>query len=233
VRTEAKVIRPGAVEVLISSPPIEAPPDLEPVIQRLWEEERSVRPSIVNGSIVCFRAIDADRIDACLAEYRLFVARERDQDVRGRLELRAIGVSGIVVLPSGEVMVARRSADVTEYPGAWELAPSGSVPASMVAEDGRVDTLAALLMELEEETGIDRRGVASTKALGLVWDSSQDGFDVCYELRLADGMLPSAFSGTEYRDLQALTAPEAARLFKTTDQAVPTSRAVMELWQQQ
>jgi len=233
VSQTATVIERGAVEVFVSAPPLAAPPDLEPVIQRLWEAEQSARPSIVNGTIVCVRAIDGGRIDACLAEYRLFVARERDKDVRRRLALRAIGVSGIVVLSTGELLVARRGEDVTEYPGAWELAPSGSVPASAVADDGRVDTLGSLLVELQEETGIERQSVATARPLGLVWDSSQDGFDVCYELRLAKSVPFSTLAGAEYRDLQALAPAEATHLFATTDAGVPTSRALIELWQQQ
>jgi len=229
VTAGVEVVRRGALELFVSGPPMQAPAELEGRIQELWEAEKAVRPSIVNGSIVCFGARTGGRVDARLAEYRLFIARERDSSIRLRLGLQAIGVTGVVVDSAGKILVGHRGADVTEYPGALELVPSGSLASDSVGENGRVDTLGALLSELEEETGIERASVASVVPLGMLRDTDQDGFDICYELHLAAGATLSAFAAGEYRDLALLDGSEVAALIADGRPAVPTSRALLEL----
>jgi 8-oxo-dGTP pyrophosphatase MutT (NUDIX family) len=223
----AEVVWAGPVELAISHAPTELPAELEARVQELWDAEREQRP-VVNGSIACVESMQDGRIEGRLAEYRLFIARERSAELRDRLQLQPIGVSGVVVFPNGDVLLGRRSEEVTEYPGAWELVPSGAVGGDAVGADGRVDTLAVLLTELEEETGIRREAVVAARPLGVVHDPGQDGFDICYELRLSGEAELPASDSSEYGELRVLSAEEAELLMRA-GAVVPASRTILAL----
>jgi hypothetical protein len=116
---------------------------------------------------------------------------------------------------------------MTEYGGAWELVPSGGVEPRRAGADGIVDVTGALLGELEEEAGVPGEAVVETVPLGLVHDLGQDGYDVCFALRLRvapAGLLP------EYEETALVSARDAEAWLDATGRAVvPTSRVILEL----
>jgi 8-oxo-dGTP pyrophosphatase MutT (NUDIX family) len=174
--------------------------------------------------------IQGNRVLTRPCPYRLFVARERDDGLRAELGIRALGVSGVLLVganAAAEVVLGRRAASVTEYRGAWELVPSGGVDPRRARADGDVDVTAALLDELEEEAGLPVDAVAELIPLGLVHDLCQDGYDVCFALRLREAppvLLP------EYDETALVSAREAAAWLRAPGRAVvPTSNAILEL----
>ena len=170
----ATVVRRGPIRVVLAGPPLEPPDELRERIDELWEEERRVRPGLVDGTMICVNAVEGDRVLTRPCAYRLFVARERDAALRERLGVRALGVSGVLLIGGdrGErsVVLGCRSVDVTEYSGAWELVPSGGIEPGRAGRDGIVDVEAALFAELEEEAGLRRGDVLEMVPLGLVHD---------------------------------------------------------------
>jgi hypothetical protein len=226
----AAVVRRGRVEVFLDGPTLEPPPELRARVDELWERERQARPSLVDGTILSVSEIEGARVTVRACPYRLFVARERDEDVRSALGLRALGVSGVLLVgPDGapSVVFGRRARDVTEYGGAWELVPSGGLDAARAGPDGSVDVGGALLAELEEEAGVSRDAVAETLPLGLVHDLAQDGYDVCFALRLRDEPRDGL---PEYEETELVPGGEAAAWLDDAGRAVvPTSRAILDL----
>ena len=227
----AAIVHRGAVRVFLTEPPLESPPELRRRVDELWERERQARPGLVDGSIVSVSEIRGDRVLARACPYRLFVARECDALLRATLGVRALGVSGVLLVGAyggtRSVVLGRRAWDVTEYPGAWELVPSGGVEPRRAGADGIVDVSAALLDELEEEAGVSKEAVAETVPLGLVHDLGQDGYDVCFALSLREA--PS-LQLLEYDETALIPATEAdAWLAATAGVVVPTSRAILEL----
>ena len=186
----AEIVQRGEVSVVLAGPPLEPPPELRDRVDDVWERERRKRPEVFDGTIVSVSDIDSERVLTRACPYRLFVARERDAGLRAALGVRALGVSGVLLVGADgsapRVVVGRRAAGVTEYEGAWELVPSGGVDPRRAGADGIVDVTGALLAELEEEVGVSREAVVETVPLGLVHDRGQDGYDVCFALRLRD-----------------------------------------------
>jgi 8-oxo-dGTP pyrophosphatase MutT (NUDIX family) len=227
----AVVVRRGAVSVVLSDPPLEPPEDLRERVDELWEQERRVRPGLVDGSVISVSAVDGDRVVTRPCSYRLFVARERDTALRERLAVRALGVSGALLIGSDDgarsVLLGRRSTDVTEYGGAWELVPSGGIEPARAGRDGAVDVESALLAELEEEAGIQRDTVVDVVPLGLVHDIAQDVYDVCLALRVREAP-PERLS--EYEESVLVPAHDARAWLDAQKRAVvPASRALLAL----
>jgi hypothetical protein len=231
--TGAEIVSLGEVRVVLAGPPLEAPSPLRHRVDELWESERRRRPELVDGTIVSVSDIDGDRVLTCACPYRLFVARERDEELRAALGVRALGVSGVLLVGADgsapAVVLGRRASGVTEYAGAWELVPSGGVDPRLAGANGIVDVAAALLDELEEEAGVPSEAVVETVPLGLVHDLGQDGYDVCFALRIRDA--PTGLR-SEYVETALVSAREAgAWLAETGCAVVPTSLVILELAQ--
>ncbi len=221
---------------LVAAPPLdfrfsgddlEVPAELRGRIDELWLEEKSARPSVHDGTLLSVRDVRGGVVTVCRCSYRHLVAQERDETIRQRLGIQALAVSGIVVLGAADsrVLVGRRSQDVTEYPGAWELIPSGGVGWERVGGDGGIDVLGALLEELEQEAGIPGEAVATARCVGLVHDVTQGGYDVCFVLEVPDAE-PSR--RPEYADMAVVPVSEARRLIER-EESVPTSRVLLDL----
>jgi 8-oxo-dGTP pyrophosphatase MutT (NUDIX family) len=229
--TGAEIVHRGEVRVVLAGRPLEPPPELRGRIDELWERERLARPELVEGTIVSVSDIEGGRVLTRTCSYRLFVARERDAALRATLGVRALGVSGVLLVGENgsapTVVLGRRATSMTEYGGAWELVPSGGVEPRRAGADGIVDVTGALLDELEEEAGVRGEAVVETVPLGLVHDLGQDGYDVCFALRLRDapaGLLP------EYEETALVSARDAEAWLDATGRAVvPTSRVILEL----
>lgn len=214
--SDAELLWRGEVELVVEEGPVPIPAELEERIEVIWTAELARRPSVVDGTVLTVERVVSGRVVAKRCPYKVFVARERDPDIRRSLRIRALGVSGVVVTEDGRVVVGRRAETVTEYPGAWELVPSGGIAESATP-------LAALLAELQEEVGIGDDEVADVEAIGLIHDHAQDGFDICFLLRVVGDAAPSG----EYGQL-ALVSPGEARELLARGPAVPTSRVLLE-----
>jgi 8-oxo-dGTP pyrophosphatase MutT (NUDIX family) len=227
----AEIVHRGEVRVVLAEPPLEPPPELRDRVDELWERERLARPELVDGTMISVSDIEGDRVLTRACSYRLFLARERDAALRVTLGVRALGVSGILLVGGNgsapAVVLGRRAAGMTEYAGAWELVPSGGVEPRRADANGIVDVTGALLDELEEEAGVPSEAVVETVPLGLVHDLGQDGYDVCFALRLRDAP-PALLS--EYEETALVSARDVAAWLDAAERAVvPTSPMILEL----
>jgi hypothetical protein len=226
--TAARLVALPPLEFRFSGDDLKVPAELCERIDELWLREQSARPSVHDGTLLSVQDVRGGVVTVCRCSYRHFIARERDETIRRRLGVRALAVSGIVVLGAADdrrILVGRRSPDVTEYPGAWELVPSGGVGWERVGGDGGIDVLGALFAELEQEAGIPGEAVAAARCVALVHDVAQDDYDVCFVLDAPDAT-PSRRQ--EYAETAVVPVAEAQRLIERAD-SVPTSRVLLGL----
>ena len=224
----ARLVAAPPLDFHFSGEDLEVPLELCGRIDELWVQEQLARPSVHEGTLLSVQNVRDGLVTVCRCSYRHFVAHQRDRTIRRRLGIRALAVSGIVVVhAAGErlVLIGRRSPDVTQYPGAWELIPSGGVESERVDHDGRVDVLGALLDELEQEAGIEPEAIDATHCVGLVHDMEQDGYDVCFIVSAPDAT-PSP--RPEYVETAVVPIAEARRLLER-EGSVPTSLVLFNL----
>jgi 8-oxo-dGTP pyrophosphatase MutT (NUDIX family) len=143
-----------------------------------WLEQVSRRP-MHDGQLVSVRSwrsvTGGAEVCATLIPYRWWIAqRHRAID----LHVQPLAICGLSMDPDGRVLIGRR-AQMLDYPGRWELVPSGGCE---VLSDGTVNPMTDAIRELEEESGLT---ALSAQMLGLTLDPSNGVFEVALLLRVA------------------------------------------------
>jgi beta-phosphoglucomutase-like phosphatase (HAD superfamily) len=203
------------------------PPALTAEVERRWRAATAAHAHLHDSAVLCCtgREVDARRavVHATAVPYRFVHASVEDPALD--LALEPMGVSGRVVDESGRTLLGRRRA-VTEYPGHWELVPSGSVDATR--PDGGADATALLLDELREETGLPPAGFG-TRPLGLVTDRAHGVLDLCYELTPPPGAGIEAARATGEHDVLRVVPVRDAGPALAGEPLIPTSRLLLVL----
>ncbi len=160
--------------------PLLISPCLQEKVDKLWEEERRKNSHLFDGVIFSAVDISSTRLLGHWVSYRYALAVYRQPLLAEELRVNPVAVNGFSVA-SGHVLLARREANVSQYPGCWELAPSGGIDPK-AASGTSIDYRCALLTELEEETGIDRAQVTSIDPFVLVFDSLTGSWEMVLKM---------------------------------------------------
>lgn len=189
-------------------------------VERAWHDLCAQNPRYFNGDILVFDGFDADT-GVVLAR----VDQYKHHAVRSTIDL---GISLLavtaVVIARGKLLVGRRSSRSHDYPGMWELGPSGGVD---VPEDS--DTLdrralhAEVLREVREEAGIER--IDSLRGPGcVVHDPLAGSSDLVVEVLLDTP--PVLRTNWEYNDTRWVTLDELIAWCEAKpDEIIPTTIA--------
>lgn len=190
----------------------------EEAAERAWAAAGERSPDLFDGELlgVVDWRVDGGvlRVAARLWRYRDLIAGREG----ARPPIRPLGVSAIACSPDG-YLVGRRARDVTQYPGRWEFAGSGTLPGGVAPED-HVRT------ELAEETGIDPGSIRELAPIGMIEDLDDDCYDLCYRVELAE-LDPGSLRPSEYSELRVVPRAEAAEL--AAGGAVPTMTGLLSL----
>jgi 8-oxo-dGTP pyrophosphatase MutT (NUDIX family) len=155
-------------------------------------------------------------ISAEVVPYRWWIAQRRGYR---DLNVRPLAVCGVSIDASGRVLIGRRSGSF-DYPGRWELVPSGSCE---VQADGTVDPLADARRELAEESALD---AGAAEMVGLVEDPAVGVFEALVVLRVSPGTSPIV--GAEHDSLLFVEPRQLMRY----DPIPPAAEAVAMLLEQ-
>jgi 8-oxo-dGTP pyrophosphatase MutT (NUDIX family) len=191
-------------------------------------------PGLTDGRLLVYQGHDAAGpipvVRAARTRYRFFWADWH----RPERTILPLAVSGAVSVADarGEVfLIGRRAPGVTQYPGWWELLPSGGLDAEAAA-DGSVDYQAQLQRELTEETGLTEDLVTSSCPLALIFDPGEKVVDLGVRMTLAldrESVMGRLAPGTEYDAFQLLSETELSSLAGTEPGLVPTSLTLLDL----
>jgi 8-oxo-dGTP pyrophosphatase MutT (NUDIX family) len=214
-------------------------------VESLWRKELERRsPSLFNGSLANMIGWSLDtsadepsiHVRVHFIEYKAFLAKRINP--RLPLPVRAVGVSGLCYRTVDEahlVLVAQRGDDVTQYPGYWELVPSGTLDESCAEKVGTVDCVRKITEEFTEETGLPAESIQSCDSVALIRDTHEDNYDVCFSIRIEpDKSLDTvhrAVLSREYVEPAWLSVSEIDRkLHANNARTVPVSSGLMEAW---
>jgi hypothetical protein len=190
-------------------------------IDRLWAEGRLRRPGLHDGTLLSVEEWaprpGGGEVTVRERPYRSYLAQREGLDLR----IRPIGVTGACEVMPGRWLAGRRSAEVTDYQGQWELVPSGSL------EPQLVEPIPQLRTELADEAGVATSVPAAAQSLGLVVDD-QEIFDVVVHLRFATPPVWTVTSTGEYDELVDLDRRQLERLV-LEGHAAPTVAAILAL----
>ena len=206
-------------------------------VARIWEKKLGERTTaLFNGSLLNYvaheRRLGTTEITGQFVEYRHFVAQRTDPSLN--LGIRPVAVSGITIFSdNGEerVIFARRAMNMLQYPGLFELAPSGGLDRECLRPDGSIDFRAKVLDELAEETGLTSNCVRGADAFALIYDANEKVYDICcrIEVDVDKPMLETAFAASiEYSELKTLPVAELVAFARDHETSiVPGSLALI------
>lgn len=209
-------------------------PDQKAEVDRLWDSQKRKSSSAFDGMILGLLEVDTlsspPVVKARRLPYREFWAW-RNGTILATPPL-PLAVSGAVVVPSSDgplLLWGKRSGEVMEYQGCWELTPAGGLEADYLAPGTVVDYRAQLLKELEEETGLGAKDVAQITTLGLVIDNRHQVVDICCRIDLslsANEVYELLSPNSEYQAFRLLDLEESRSLSEL--EALPASRLLVK-----
>ena len=188
-------------------------------VEKVWSEAQAKNPNLFDGMIKVLHSFSGQILSYKEVPYRYYYAQNQDASLKESLSLSALAVSGCIY-KEGQVLVGARSSKVTQYPGTWELVPSGSL------DDLHQDWKEVLLQELREETNIEA-GETTVTPWMLLQDPAENVIDIVAKISFKE---PSVLEKTlqspsgEYSKLEWLTLSG----FKPKGRWVPTSLAILE-----
>jgi hypothetical protein len=223
----------GALRVRVTRLAPALPASLEARVAALWEEEVGRRgDDLFDGSILSVVHAGSDLVEGEITDYRRLIAQRADPDLRARLAVRPLAVSGLLRCAEG-VVFAKRSPRVTEAGGRWELAPSGGLDAAGLVPDEPVEPQAQILTELSEELGVPASSVEPPTPFCLVDDHDTGIVDIGIELRaptLRAGDLVDHHrraGSDEYDEVTAVLDADLAPFVAAHPDLIPVSVALL------
>lgn len=153
------------------------PPDVIAHVDRIWSEQKAKSGnSLFNGR---FFSLLPGRLDeGFFTDYKFWLAQRINPSLQATMSLRPLAVTGLVRCADG-ILFGRRSAEVQQASGYWELIPSGGVDeAAFIKEENRVDPLRQFYAELQEETGLSPDRISSIYPLGVLEDHDEHVVDI-------------------------------------------------------
>lgn len=175
-------------------------------IEDLWQREQTQRnKTLFNGKVLSLLSFDQTGLIAAFVEYKHLIAYLRDPHLRKVMGITPLSLSCLTHTDRA-ILIGRRSNVVSQYPGWYELAPSGGIDAKVVKGDS-IDVIAQALVELEEETGLSRNDVTEAKPFALVHELDTGIAEICVDLSIHPGKEGSVLPPTpEYDELLWISA---------------------------
>lgn len=198
-------------------------PEIEMLVEKMWNEESRKR-TLFDGELFSINSVEPARLIGNFVSYRYYLAQQQYPALR----IRPLSISGIV-RTQDRYLVGRRAATVTQYPGCYELVPSGGVDRE-VLKGHELLLKDQWLKEFEEETLFTKQDIASWGDALLVWDHQSDSFEWIQEVVLNPECLDRNEASKEYENLEWIPADEIdVWIAQHEGQFVPLSLALLQL----
>lgn len=208
-------------------------------IDEIWQQQRAANSGLFSGFLLAYSGmtVEADRtlLWGDYVPYEAYVAQKCDHELG--LNIHPVGVSGLIEFEDdGErcAVIAKRSANTTQYPNCWELVPAGGIDRKYHTPDGGIDYITQLKQEFVEESGLPAECVLSVGDTVLVRDTADLVYDVCARICVKasqDVVLRSFKKSREYHTPKCIPFRELISFGSAVAPAiVPTSLALIEVY---
>lgn len=197
-------------------------------VAALWDAARAAEGAhLFDGEIYVLGSARPDRIEVLRSGFRRHLGLLADPSLAPGEPEYPVGVNGLTTRGDA-ILLGRRSRRVTQYPGMFELAPSGTL-AGTPGPGGVLDARGCLLAELEEETGLPRELVRDAGARELGFDAGASTWEIVYALELDPGA-PDPATSAEYDEVRFVPRAGLAGFLRDRgEDCAPFSRAQLGL----
>ena len=202
-------------------------PETSGLVESMWQQAQGENPALFNDNVAIYHDHKIDSVGALhvstqTCEYKYvhanFMSSASDLP-------KALGVSAIVVDTERQILLGKRSENVTEYSGYSECVPSGGVTVDHIHTDGFNKQI---VIELEEETGILAQHIAKIQPLGLIFDRSHKVYDIAMMIQLNTPLCLDQIKSDEYTEFEII----GWKSWSSSDHStpiVPTSLSLFRL----
>lgn len=209
-------------------------------IEEIWQKaQQEKHRKLFNGDLLNFIGVERQghtmKVTAHFTQYKNFLAQRIRPDLP--LGIAVVGVSGMTILQENAtryVVFAKRAKPVTDYPGFFELVPSGHLERGDVDVKGRVDFESALVSEFVEETGLSKRCITEVTGFAFIRDLHYNVYDICCRIVLRvkpKSMARALASSDEYGEPTFVAVKDLNKFMKeNAENTVPTSLALINAW---
>jgi hypothetical protein len=148
------------------------------------ERNKKDLPPLTNGTMIRVVGKNANSIICEAVPYAYFIAArsknctpdtlaallESPYDTQEPLDrFCASSLSGAIITNDGDYLFGKRAERVTQFPGKYELCPSGGIKTEdITAETGKIDFTNALKRIFTKETGIPWNTVEKTQTMAII-----------------------------------------------------------------
>ena len=159
-------------------------------IEVVWtKQQKNRKKKLFNSKVLNLKSIQQNKKQISLAanfvDYKHIIADRNEPSIR--LRLKQIGTSGLILVNDRKnkyTLFAKRSKNNAEYPGYFELVPSGNLDYFSKQNNKNLDYKSKLLEELEEEIGINKNQVKEIFEICVVKDKINSVYDICCIIKL-------------------------------------------------
>jgi len=172
----------GTLEIHCHDVPPAVAPDLLPRLEAHWQAaQEKAGGRLFDGLVFTLTATTPPRLEGAFIRYKALLAQTREPSLYPHLGIHALSVCGALECADG-IVFGRRSEHATYQPGMWQLPPAGSVDTS-ARRNARIDPVAQILSELEEEVGLKAGDVTAAEPFCLVVHPDTRYHDIGIRLR--------------------------------------------------
>lgn len=209
-------------------------------IEAVWiKQQKNRKKKLFNSKVLSLKSIRQNKkqifIAANFVDYKYIITDRIEPSIE--LKLKQIGTSGLILINDRKnkyTLLAKRSKNNTEYPGYFELVPSGNLDYFSKQNNLHLDYKSKLLEELEEEIGIDRNQVEKVFEICVINDKINSVYDVCCIIKLSVNKLAvmknirKTAEYTEPKFIKIEDIPEF--ITKHNKNIVPTTLGLLEYY---
>lgn len=212
------------------------------IVDEIWQKKCSQNKSkLFNGALLNWVGLrkekDGAQVTGHFIEYKYFLAAKERPDLN--LNIYPIAVSGISLLNDQGVryaVFARRSQNVSSYPGHLEFVPSGSIDRKFAVQNGSVDFQAQLQSEFCEETGLAADCIKEMIPFACILDTYDRVYDICCRILIdvrKDVIIDQLSRSGEYQNPVVVAEEELAEFVKSQRASmIPSSVALLDAYHQ-
>jgi NUDIX domain len=207
------------------------------LVDAAWADEVKRREkTLFNGTLFnCMRVNHQASglfVEGNFISYKYFWAQRNVKGVD--LNITPLGVSGILMTEEfGHEFVtfAKRTSVNLQYPGYYELIPSGGIDDR--GKRGELNYFEQLIDELYEEVGVESNQVKTISTLGLLYDVQDKVYDIGCTIHLRSSQKEIEVcikNSTEYEDVQFVRVDEIQNFLQNKKgNIVPASIGLIEM----
>tara|TARA_Y100000590_G_scaffold470606_1_gene666840 strand:+ start:3186 stop:3869 length:684 start_codon:yes stop_codon:yes gene_type:complete len=187
----------NSLELAINKP-LDISDDFKAGVDKIWALEKEKNSSIFDQEVLYFKKVQKNKVQCFHSNYRYWYAQRLIQDKPNNYLFKPLAVTGIIK-KEDEVLLGKRSRNVTQEQGMYELIPSGGIEF-----DCGVNYLMQLEKEYQEELLANPKEINSAVPLYIIEDTVEQVVDIVLLMSVSVDLMKFDFNQKEIDEIKVI-----------------------------